>query len=150
MAEVSTGISMEQLQTILAAQAAQTKEIVAAAVKAAKEPTEEDAAKKAEEKRRYDLSRKQARAQQEAEERSKRQRQLNCSHKKENGKWATGGQVIGERFGMIICQHCQKSWFATFSTEVISQLNSGDLTLHMADPTQAGWKDEPPVQEAAA
>lgn len=124
------------------------QEMLRTLVKAAKEPTEEVAAKLEEEKRRYEVSRKQARAQQEAEEKSKQQRQGNCSHKKENGKWATGGQVIGGRFGMIICQHCQKAWYAKFSQENISMLNSGDLTLHMADPT--GWLDKPPVEEMVA
>lgn len=138
---MQTGITMEQLQEILKQQAEMTKGIVAEAVKAAKEPTAEEAAKKAEDKERYERSRKQALQQQEAEYRSKMQRQSNCPHKKENGKFATGGQIIGGRYGMLVCQHCQKSWFANFSQEVIASINAGDLTLHQADPTQ-GWIDE--------
>jgi len=132
---------MEQLQIILKQQAEQTKEIVAAAIAAAKAPSAEELKKAKEEDERFQRTIKQSMQQAEAEEHSRRTRQTNCNHKKENGKFATGGQVIGGRYGMLVCQHCQKEWFANFSQEVISQLNSGDLTLHQADPTQ-GWTDK--------
>ena len=144
--QVTTGITMEQLQAIMENQARMTKEIVAEAIKAAKAPTEEEAEKKAEDKARYERSRAQARANQEAEFLAKKQRQDNCSHKKENGKWRTGGQVIGGRYAVIVCQGCQKEWYKTFSPEVMSQLQSGDLVLFQADP--AGWDTEIPQTKA--
>lgn len=148
--QVSTGITMEQLQVILKAQAEQTREIVAAAVAAAKAPTADEAAEKAEKKARYEKSRQQAIQNQEAERKAKEQRQNNCTHKKENGKYATGGQIIGGRYGMILCQHCQRPWFAKFSQEVISQINAGDLSLAMIDPTSGGWMDAPPAEMVEA
>lgn len=140
--EATTGITMVQLQEILAAQAAMTKDIVAEAVKAAKEPTADEAEKKAELKRRAEVSRKQALQQQAAEENAKQQRYRNCDHKKENGKWATGGQVIAGKYAVLVCQHCQKPWYNQFSSEVTSQLLAGDVTLFQASPE--GWSDKMP------
>ena len=148
MAEATTGITMDQLQEILAAQAKLTKEmtteIVTAAVKAAKEPTQDEADKRAEAQRRAKISREQSHAQIMAEERAKKQRQDNCSnfHKKENGKWATSGQVIGGKYCLLICQHCQKTWYKEFDRETTAQLLSGDLTLFQASPE--GWSTEMP------
>lgn len=147
MAEATTGITMAQLQEILAAQAAMTKDIVAEAVKAAKEPTADEAEKKAELKRRAEVSRKQAIQQQQAEENAKNQRHANCGHHKENGKWSTSGQVIGGKYCILICQHCQMSWYKEFDREVTSQLLAGDLTLFQADP--AGWTTEMPWKVAS-
>jgi len=142
--ESTAGISPEQLQVILQSlmkqQAEQTKEIVAAAITAAKAPTEAELKKAKEEQERYDKTIKQSMEQAKAEEMAKRARQQNCNHKKENGKWATGGQIIGGRYGLIVCQHCQKPWYAEFSQETISMINAGDLTLHQADPST--WMDE--------
>ena len=138
----TTGITMEQLQELLKAQAEMTKSIVAEAVKAAKEPTVEEAEKREELKRRAEVSRKQAIAQQMAEENAKNQRHSNCSHRKENGKLATSGQVIGGKYCILICQHCQMSWYKEFDREVTAQLLSGDLTLFQADPQ--GWATEMP------
>lgn len=153
MAEVTTGITMEQLQQLLAAQAEMTKSIVGEAIKAAKEPSEEEKEKRTELQRRAAISRKQAREQFAAEERAKAQRHANCSHKKENGKFATSGQVIGGRYAILVCQHCQDCWYKEFDREVTAQLLSGDLTLFQADPQ--GWAKEmpwpqPQLQEATA
>lgn len=142
MSEVTTGITMEQLQELMRSQAMMTKEIVAEAVKAAKEPTQEEADKKAELKRRAEISRKQAVEQTMAEQRAKDQLQNNCNHKKENGKFATGGQIIGGKYALLVCQHCRKEWYQQFSPEVTAQLLSGDLVLSQADP--AGWSIEKP------
>jgi hypothetical protein len=142
MSDVSTGITMEQLQTLLAAQAEMTKSIVAEAIKAAKEPTEDEKEKRTELQRRAAISRKQARDQFAAEENAKKQRHAQCSHKKENGKFATSGQVIGGRYAILVCQHCQDCWYREYDREVTAQLLSGDLTLFQADP--AGWSKEMP------
>jgi hypothetical protein len=142
MSEVTTGITMEQLQAVLAAQAELTKSIVAEAIKAAKEPTADEAEKKAELQKRAAISRKQARDQFAAEENAKAQRHAACSHRKENGKFATSGQVIGGRYAILVCQHCQDCWYKEFEREVTAQLLSGDLTLFQADPH--GWSKEMP------
>jgi hypothetical protein len=142
MAEVSTGITMEQLQAILAAQAELTKGIVAEAVKAAKEPTADELEKRTELQRRAAISRKQARDQFNAEQQAKAQRHAQCSHRKENGKFATSGQVIGGRYAILVCQHCQDCWYKEFEREVTAQLLSGDLTLFQADPQ--GWSKDMP------
>lgn len=140
--EVTTGITMEQLQQLLAAQAEMTKSIVAEAIKAAKEPSEDEKEKRSELQRRAAISRRQAREQFAAEERAKEQRHANCNHKKENGKFATSGQVIGGRYAILVCQHCQDCWYKEFEREVTAQLLSGDLTLFQADPQ--GWSKEMP------
>ena len=123
------------------------QEMLRTLIKAAKEPTEDQAIKLKEEKARYEKSRSQAIQQQEAERRAKEQRQNNCTHKKENGKWATGGQVIGGRYGLLVCQHCQRTWYTRFSQETIQSINAGDLTLHQNSPE--GWQDEVPMEEVA-
>lgn len=142
MAEVTTGITMEQLQQLMAFQAEQTKSIVAEAIKAAKEPSADEQEKRAELQRRAAISRKQARDQFAAEENAKAQRHAACNHRKENGKFATSGQVIGGRYAILVCQHCQDCWYKEFEREVTAQLLSGDLTLFQADPQ--GWSKEMP------
>lgn len=145
MAETPTvAISMKDLQGMMEA-------VVEKAIRVSKEPTPRELAEQKElddKEARFKKSRQQAIENQEMERRAREIQQERCSHKKENGKWATGGQIIGGRYGMLICQKCFKTWFADFSQDVINQLNSGDLTLHQADPTQ-GWKDKQP-QEAVA
>lgn len=133
-------MSMKDLQGMMERLIRLTKEPSAREAKELQEIEEKEA--------RFRKSRQQAIENQEMERRAREIQQERCSHKKENGKWATGGQIIGGRYGMLICQKCFKTWFADFSQEVINQLNSGDLTLHQADPTQ-GWKDKQP-QEAVA
>jgi hypothetical protein len=147
MAEVSTGITMEQLQQLLAAQAELTRGIVAEAVKAAKEPSEDEKEKRTELQRRAAISRKQARDQFNAEQAAKAQRHAQCSHKKENGKFATSGQVIGGRYAILVCQHCQDCWYKEFDREVTAQLLSGDLTLFQTDPQ--GWSKNMPWPQPA-
>lgn len=146
MAENTMVISQEQLQKllegILANQSESTKEIVATAIKAAKELPDAEKDKITEAERRRQISMKQSRDQIEAEEKAKKQCQDNCGHKKENGKWATSGQVIGGRYSMLICQRCQKPWYKEFDREVTSQLLSGDLVLFQADPE--GWSTQIP------
>jgi hypothetical protein len=144
MSEVTTGITMEQLQAILAHQAEQNRAAVTEAIRAAKEPSAEEAEKRTELQRRAAISRKQSHEQMQAEENAKKQRHANCGnyHKKENGKWATSGQVIGGRYCILICQHCQKTWYKTFDREVTAQLLAGDLTLFQASPE--GWSEEMP------
>lgn len=144
---METGITMEQLQALLENQARMTKDIVAEAIKAAKEPTAEEAEKKEELKRRAEISRKQAIAQQQAEEASKNQRHANCSHRKENGKFATSGQIIGGKYASLVCQHCQMQWFKEFPAETTAQLLAGDLTLFQADPQ--GWSADEPWKAVA-
>jgi hypothetical protein len=120
----SAGITLtpEQLQTLLAG-----------AIKAAHAPDPEEQEKKDKEKARAAASRQASHDIMMADYQAKIDRQKNCSHKKENGKWATGGQVIKEKI-FLICQHCQKEWTWKPDPSVITQLLAGDLTLHQAEP----------------
>ena len=144
----TVGITAEQLQQLLENQAKMTEGIVASAIKAAKELPDNEKEKLLEAERRRSIAMKQSRDQIEAEERAKKQRQDSCSHKKENNKWATSGQVIGGRYAMLICQRCQKSLYKEFDREVTAQLLSGDLVLFQADP--AGWSSEIPWAKVTA
>ena len=138
-------LSMKELQAMMEA-------VVEKAIRISKEPTPKELAEQKEldeKKERFERSRQQAIQNMELDRRAREIQQERCPHKKENGKWATGGQVIGSRYGMLICQKCFKTWFAVFGQDVIQQLNSGDLTLHQADPTAPGWTAKPPMEEAA-
>lgn len=132
--ETSTGISAEQLQAIMAQQAELMKGIVAEAVRAAKELPDDQKADREKAKKQEALAIQQAMDQAKAEEKAKETRQSSCQHKKENGKWATSGQVIGGRYAMLICQRCQKSWMWEPAAEVTAQLLAGDLVLFQAEP----------------
>lgn len=139
MSEGTVSLSMEQFQELLAAQANSTKEMMLELLKVAKNPS---AAEQAEidKKKQWEASAiESARQQLVMEDQAKHTRQTNCDHRKENGKWATGGQIIGGRYALLLCQHCFKPWYTTFSPENMAQLNAGDLTLTMCSPE--GWKD---------
>jgi len=118
------------------------QEILLAVVKAGKQPTEEEAEKLKEAKARAEKNKADFVKMVEQEQQAKAARQASCGHRKENGRFSTGGQVIGGRFALLLCSHCQKPWYKVFSPETMAQLNSGDLVLFGADPS--GWDDVPP------
>lgn len=123
------------------------QQVIATAIKAAKELPDEEKEERAKRKEYEKKVIDQAMEQAAAEENARNTRQANCGHKKENGKWATSGQVIGGRFAMLICQHCQKTWmWEPSDPNVIAQLLSGDLVLFQAEPpAQARISAPPPV-----
>lgn len=111
----------------------QLQEIIKQAVMAGKAPSVDEQEKQDQIKAAAERSRKASAQTMLADFQAKQDRHNRCEHKKENGKWATGGQVIGNEI-FLICQHCQKTWQWKPSSEVIAQLLSGDLTLHQAEP----------------
>lgn len=132
-------ITSEQLQEMM-------QQVVATAIKAAKELPDDEKLERQKKQELRDRSIQQAREQVEAEERAKTNRQSNCAHKKENGKWATSGQVIGGKFAMLICQRCQRSWMWQPDPETIAQLLAGDLVLFQAEPPHTAIPNQfPPV-----
>ena len=124
MAEVTGGITLtpEQLQ-----------EIIKQAVMAGKAPSVDEQEKKDQMKAAAERSRKVSAETMTADFQARVDRQTRCEHKKENGKWATGGQVVKNEI-FLICQHCQKTWQWNPGDAVIAQLLAGDLTLHQAEP----------------
>ena len=112
----------------------QLQELLAGAIKAAIAPDPEEKAKKDDLKAKAQASREASVATMMADHKAKEDRQNACDHKKENGKWATSGQMLGNGIAMTICQHCQKTWLWKPSIEVAQQLLSGDLTLHQSAP----------------
>lgn len=112
----------------------QLQELLAGAIKAAIAPSPEDQEKKDELKRRAQESKKASVDTMMADFQAKKDRQDRCDHKKENGKWATGGQMLGNGVALTICQHCQKAWYWKPAPEDAAQLLSGDLTLHQSQP----------------
>jgi len=111
----------------------QLQEIIKQAVMAGKAPSAEEQEKIDEKKAAAKRSREASISTMMADYQAKIDRQNRCKHKKENGRWATGGQVIKDEI-FLICQHCQKTWQWKPDASVISQLLSGDLTLHQAEP----------------
>lgn len=140
---MSTGgvtLTYEQLQEILKSGRQETIE----ALKIAMAPSPEDQAKKDEVVARAAASRKASAETMMADYRGKQARHDACDHKKENGKWATGGQMLGTGIALTVCQHCQNEWYWKPSADVVQQLLSGDLTLHQsAPPSQSQWVNKP-------
>lgn len=124
------------------------QEMMIAILKAAKEPSAEEQSKIDEAKKREAKNKADFVQMVKQEQDSKTYRQNACGHKKENGRFSTGGQVIGGRFALLLCSHCQRAWYKAFPAETLAQLNSGDLVLFGADP--AGWQDAPPADSIAA
>ena len=115
----------------------QLQELLAGAIKAAIAPSPEEQEKKDELKKRAEASRKASVDTMMADYQARIDRQNRCNHKKENGKWSTGGQPIKDEI-FLICQHCQKTWQWKPDPTVIAQLLAGDLTLHQAEPPNQG------------
>ena len=134
--------SHDQMQQLLLAMQEQNRQLVLELAKAMREPDPDTKKKKEEEAARAEKNRAEYIDMVKAEEQSRINRQRACSHRKENGKFSTGGQIIGGRFAALWCSHCQKPWYKLFSPDVMAQLNSGDLILFGADPS--GWDDVPP------
>lgn len=63
-------------------------------------------------------------------------RQMSCDHKKENGKFATNGQVLADGNVLIICTHCAYEWKLKASPENRRAIESGDLTLAEIQPPE--------------
>lgn len=125
---VQITMTHDQLQEMM-------QQVIATAIKAAKELPDEEKEERAKKKKYEETAIKQAMEQAKAEEMARESRQSNCGHKKENGRWATSGQVIGGKFAMLICQHCQKTWmWEPTDPNVIAQLLAGDLVLLHAEP----------------
>ena len=115
----------------------QLQELLAGAIKAAIAPPADEVAKKNELAAKAEASRKASRDTMMADHQAKLDRQARCAHRKENGKWSTGGQVIKDEI-FLICQHCQKTWQWKPDQAVIASLLAGDLTLHQAEPPNQG------------
>jgi len=112
----------------------QLQDLLAGAIKAAIAPSPDAQMKADDLKKRTEDSRRSSLEAMEAVRKATENRQAGCDHKKENGKWATGGQVLGNGTALTICQHCQKAWYWKPAPEVAQQLLSGDLTLHQSAP----------------
>lgn len=97
MAEQTLTVTMDQLN-----------DLIANAIRVAKEPSPEEAQKQAEEKARI------AQLRQDSIDMAKleiEQRELgykNCSHQKENGKPSVGGQIHSDGLYHPFCLRCQK------------------------------------------
>ena len=136
---VQITMTHDQLQEMM-------QQVIATAIKAAKELPDEEKEERAKKKDYEKKVIQQAMQQAEAEEKARETRQANCGHKKENGKWSTSGQIIGGKFAMLICQHCQKTWMWEPAPETTAQILSGDLVLFQAEPPyQARISQEAPI-----
>jgi len=133
----------EDLQQILLAMAQQNKEFAADLARELRKPDPDTQAKQDAEKARAAKNKADFVEMVKNDEAAKQMRQNACPHRKDNGRFSTGGQVIGGRYALLLCSHCQKAWYKVFPPETLAQLNSGDLILFGADPT--GWQDSPPA-----
>ena len=123
--EPTVSISAEQLEAILTR-----------ATRAAREPSEEEAAKLLAEKQRLANRRATMQRMVATEEREKERRQANCSHRKPNGELCIGGQAMSNGRNVQICLRCQKvivdepTREMTLAQEQIQQLaDQGKLTI---------------------
>lgn len=66
---------------------------------------------------------------------AKLQMQMSCTHKKENGKFSTGGQVLNNGKLLILCSQCSKDWMIDITESNRRMIESGDLSVaEMAPP----------------
>ena len=106
LSQVTPGL----LQQIMAAVARDNRESILEAIRELKKPDPREAAKKEEEDRRAEKRHMDAVEQAKADEARVAARQANCSHKKENGKWSAGGQVMsGTNMATVLCLRCGKT-----------------------------------------
>jgi hypothetical protein len=112
----------------------QLQELLAGAIKAGLAPSPAEQKKQEDLAAKAEASRKSSRDAMMAGYWAKKHREDNCDHHKENGKWATSGQMLGNGLALTVCQHCQKEWYWEPSQSVAAQLLSGDLTLHQSQP----------------
>ncbi len=52
-----------------------------------------------------------------------------CSHKKENGKYSTGGQIMADGKALLICFQCSKNWRFEVNDQTRRLIDAGDVTL---------------------
>jgi len=62
--------------------------------------------------------------------------QTQCTHQKENGEHATGGQALSNGNVLIICQRCFKEWQIKPSEANLRMIERGDLSLSGIRPPQ--------------
>lgn len=99
-----------------------------------------DAAKEREEKKaRLAISKKQFGDSVVRTEQAKAAFQAQCTHRKDNGEFATGGQPLSSGQVVIICQRCQKEWQIKPSETNLRMIERGDLSLAGIEPP----KEEP-------
>ena len=68
--------------------------------------------------------------------------QNGCSHKKDDGTYATGGQANNDGMATIVCLKCHKLWRITPSPLNLEAIRRGDLELRGIEPPREERKAE--------
>ena len=105
--DYTTEEKLESPKTQVVLDSETLKGIVAAAVKAAREPDEDTKRKLAEEKERMEARRQSMLAVAKAEEKQREDAWRNCNHTKPNGRPSVGGQVHSDGLYHPFCLRCQ-------------------------------------------
>ena len=92
------------------------------------------AKEKEEQKRRNKLYKDGVVRDEQARERREAAAKDACNHTKENGKWSTGGQVMGDGKILIICTHCRRCWKVPVPDNERRLIESGDISLAEVKP----------------
>lgn len=126
-------MSTEQLAAIIAqATSAAVKETV----QELRKPDPKIAAKEAEQEEREKQNRAKMIEMELSNHQAKLAMQAQCSHKKQNGNYSTGGQILNDGMLLVLCSQCSSEWKVPVSEANRRAIESGDLSIAEIAPPE--------------